>query len=208
VTTRRIGGSDIAALIGLSKYKNEADVYLRIVEGLELPWSKQMERGAAVEPLLRAYAQRTLGLQLETRESDYHAHPGNEFAGAQIDDLSFDLGWSPSPLIIEYKSSNAFVKGYGPDGSDIVPPHVRAQVAWQMACADRDLALVVVGFGTDAPPPTLFVMERIFVYPIERDGVFESYMLQEAEKFWNEHIVPRKPPDVTPLGKYTIKECA
>jgi predicted phage-related endonuclease len=195
---RRIGGSDIAKLLGLSKYGNAADVYLRIVEGLEDEWNPRMERGAAVEPELRAYAQNFLGLELEDVASDYHDHPTLEFARAQVDDLA---RWNGMPVAVDYKSQSRWVKGWGAADSDEVPASIHAQIAWEMLCADRELGLLVVGFGDDAPAPVLFSVSHVVTYQVERDERFEALCIQTARDFWEGHVIPRVPPSVKPLGK-------
>jgi predicted phage-related endonuclease len=192
---RRIGGSDLPKLLGLSPYGGPLEVYERIVNGVEAEWNPRMERGAAVEPELRAFAQRMLGLELEDFESDIAIHPGVEFAHAQCDDRGRLRGM---PVVADYKSQSTFAKGWGPDGSDIVPEHYRAQMAWELACSDRDLGLFIVGFGEDLPPPRLFHIANVLTYHIERDGVFESYALDVARTFWETHILPRVPPAATP----------
>lgn len=186
---KRIGGSDIPKLLGLSPYGDESDVYLRIVEGVEAPWKPIMERGMMMEPVLRAHAQRVLGIEIESRESDYHAHPSLEFAGAQVDDLGFHEGL---PLVIEYKSASTWAKGWGPDGSDQVPEHYRAQVAWEMLCADRPMCRVVAGFGLDIGAD--FVLSNVCTYELERDEELEALAIAVAKNFWEKHVVPRVPP--------------
>ncbi len=195
---RRIGGGDIAKLLGLSKYGNEMDVYLRIAEGVEDEWNPRMERGAAVEVQLRAHAQNFLGLELDDSESDYHAHPLIEFAHAQIDDLARLEG---TPVVVDYKSQNRWVKGWGAPGSDEVPASIHAQVAWEMLCADRPLAILVVGFGEDLPPPTIFRLDNVVTYQVERDERFEALCIETARTFWERHVLPGVPPSVKPLGK-------
>lgn len=201
--TRRIGGSDIGKLLGLSRYGNEADVYLRIVEGLEDAWSPVMERGAAVEPQLRAYGQNALGIELDDVESDYHDHPTLEFARAQIDDVARLAG---VPCCVDYKSQSRWAKGWGAEGSDDVPPAIHAQIAWEMLCADRELGLLVVGFGDDAPPPDLFHIANVITYQVQRDPTFEAALVQTAREFWNGHVLPRVPPSIKPLGKKQAKK--
>lgn len=199
---RRIGGSDIAKLLGLSKYGNAADVYARVVLGQEDEWSPVMERGAAVEPELRAYGQRGLGLELEDCESDYHVHPTLEFAGAQVDDIAL---WNGLPVAVDYKSQSRWAKGWGCEGSDEVPEHIRAQVTWELLCTGRELGLLVVGFGDDAPPPVLFTVSHVVSYQIQRDELFERYCVLVAQTFWSEHVLPRRAPDLKPLGKKRSK---
>lgn len=195
---RRIGGSDIARLAGLSKYGGPFEVYQRIVEGIDAEWSPVMERGAAVEPELRAFGQRVLGIELDSPESDYHPHPTLEFAHAQIDDLA---RWRGLPVVVDYKSQSRWAKGWGPDGSDEVPEHIRAQLAWEMLCADREMGLLVVGFGDDAPPPTIFVLGHVVTYAVPRDGQFEAFLVATARDFWTRHVLPRVPPSIKPMGE-------
>lgn len=192
---RRIGGSDVAKLLGTSKYGNAADVYLRIVEGVEDEWSKPMERGAMVEPVLRAHAQRFLGVELEDAASEYVDSPVHEFARAQIDDVA---RWQGQPVVMEYKSQSSFAKGWAPP--DTIPPQYEAQVAWQLMCTERELALVVVGFGQDTPEGD-FLIHNVATFEVQRDPVFESYCVQVAREFWETHVKRRVPPDMKPLGK-------
>jgi predicted phage-related endonuclease len=191
---RRIGGSDIAKLLGLSPYGGPLEVYERIVLGKEAEWNAAMQRGAAVEPVLRALAQNMLGVEVEETESDYHKHPTLEYAHAQIDDLA---RWSGLPVVVDYKSCNRFAKGWGAAHTDQVPEHQRAQFAWEMMCADRELCIPVVGFGEDVPPPEIFSISHVLPYQVERCPLFESHMKAVASEFWERHILPEVPPPST-----------
>lgn len=195
---QRIGGSDIPKLLGLSNYGGPLEVYQRIVEGAEAPWNALMERGAAMEPVLRAHGQRMLGLELEDLATDYVESPEFEFARAQVDDLA---RWRGQPVVIEYKSQNQFRRGWlhGPDG-DVVPPDYEAQVTWQLMCSDRELALFVVGFGQDREDGG-FDLHNIQHYEIQRDREFEAYCLFVAREFWEKHVLRRVPPDPLPRKK-------
>lgn len=199
---RRIGGSDIAKLLGVSRYGNAADVYLRIVEGLEDEWNYRMERGTMFEPVLRAHGQNFLGLELDDVESDYHDHPELEFARAQIDDLA---RWNGLPVAVDYKTQSRWAKGWGAEGSDDVPEMLRAQLAWELLCSDRPLGLLVVGFGEDAPEPVTFSMSHVVTYQVERCPQFESYCVAVAREFWERHVLLRTPPPMKPLGKKKAK---
>lgn len=192
---RRIGGSDIGKLLGLSPYGGPAEVYQRIVLGIEAEWNPRMERGAAVEPELRAFGQRVLRLNLEDFESDVAICSVVDFAHAQCDDRAKLRG---VPVVVDYKSQSSFAKGWGPDGSDEVPEHYLAQIDWEMFCSDRDLGLFVVGFGVDLPPPRLFDVTNVCTYHIHRDGIRESYAREIAREFWEMHIIPKVPPAATP----------
>lgn len=200
---RRIGGSDIAKLLGLSRYGNEADVYRRVVESEEDEWNVPMQRGAAVEPVLRAHAQRAMGLELEDTESDYHVCPRLDFAHAQVDDLA---RWQGLPVAVNYKSCNRWAaKKWGRPESDEVPEDIRAQATWEMLCTGREMSLLVVGFGEDVEGPELFHVVNVAPYVVQRDEEFERYCILVAQQFWERHVLPRVPPSVKPLGKKQAK---
>jgi predicted phage-related endonuclease len=195
---RRIGGSDIPKLLGISPYGGPFEVYQRVVEGTEAPWKPVMERGAAVEGELRAFGQNFLGLELEDSASDYHDHPTLEFARAQVDDVARFQGM---PVAVDYKSVSRWAKGWGPEGSDEVPEHIRAQMAWELLCTDRELGLLIAGFGDDMPPPALFHVANVITYQIQRDEQFERYCILVAQEFWEAHVLPGKAPAPTILAR-------
>ena len=196
---RRIGGSDIAKLLGLSKYGGPYEVYQRIVEGIETPWNALMERGAGQEPVLRAHGQRFLGLELEDIPDDgYFDSPEHPFARAQVDDLA---RWRGVPVVIEYKSQSQWARGWlrSEDG-DVIPEQYAAQVAWQLMCTNRELGIVIVGFGQDTDDGT-FDLHNIASFEVQRDPQFEAYCLHVAKEFWEEHVLRRVPPDTQPVKK-------
>lgn len=195
---RRIGGSDIAKLLGLSRYGGPFEVYQRIVEGIEEPWNPRMERGAAMEPVLRAHGQRLLGLELEDAPSDYVDSPEHPFARAQLDDVA-RLGGMP--VVVEYKSQNAFARGWRrTEDGDVIPEGYAAQVAWQLMCAQRELALVVVGFGQDTEDGG-FSLHNVATFEVQRDAEFEAYCVHVAKTFWEEHVCRLVPPVTKPAKK-------
>jgi predicted phage-related endonuclease len=197
---RRIGGSDIAKLLGLSRYGGPAEVYQRIVEGADTEWNAAMERGMAMEPVLRAHGQRMFGLELEPLPPDeYVASPDYDFAHAQIDDLA---RWNGMPVVVEYKSQSQFAPHWlhGTDGDEI-PAGYAAQVAWQLMCAGRELALVVVGFGQDNKEKTDFELSNVTSYEVQRDEQFEAYCVHVAREFWESHVLRRVPPVPQPRKK-------
>ncbi len=201
--TRKIGGSDIPKILGISPYGGALEVFERIVLGKESEWNFRMERGVVMEPVLRSLGQRHLALEIEETESDYHDHPELEFARAQVDDLAV---WNGMRCAVDYKSQSRWAKGWGADGSDDVPETIRAQVAWELACTDRELGLLVVGFGDDVPAPEVFNLSHVVTYQVQRDGVFESYCVQVAREFWERHILLGVPPPPTKPKKRERKK--
>lgn len=193
---RRIGGSDVPKLLGLSPYGNAADVYERVVLGVEQPWTPAMDRGIALEPTLRAHARAAWPeLVLEDRERDIHDHPTLDFLRAQVDDTGRDAGL---PVVIDYKSQSRWAKGWGAPETDEVPETYLLQLTVQMMCCDRPAAYAVVGFGTDVQGEELFALESVQRYVLERDAELEARIVEACESFWRRHVLPRVPPPMQP----------
>jgi hypothetical protein len=211
---RPLGGSDIPKLLEISPYGGPREVFDRVMGLEEVAWSARMGRGVVMEPVLRVLGQQHLGLAVEDRSwnayrpdtehdaPDYHAHPTWEFAHAQIDDLAT---WKGRKAVVDYKSQNRWAKGWGPDGSDVVPEPIRIQLAWEMACADRDLGLLVVGFGDDVPPPDIFNISHVVTYVVERDGFLEQHCAEVARTFWSRFVIPGIRPEKSPRKKRARK---
>jgi predicted phage-related endonuclease len=76
---------------------------------------------------------------------------------------------------------------WGPDGSDIVPPYVVLQVQHQMSVSD--LHAVWVGAAI-----ARWQLE-FRVYRIARDNAIIEAIREVCQRFWNDHVLPRVPPD-------------
>ena len=84
---RKLGGSDIPKLMGISPYGGPFEVFQRVVNGVESEWSPRMERGTVMEPVLRSLGQQHFGLDIEPHcgngdARDYYDHPSWDFARA------------------------------------------------------------------------------------------------------------------------------
>ena len=109
-----IGGSDVAAILGLSKWSTPYDVWQSKL-GLAdpTPDNDAMKWGRLLEPVVRqAYAERT-GLAVAV-PSDPLVMPGYDFARANLDGIRED------GRIVEIKTAR-YADGWGDEGSDEVP---------------------------------------------------------------------------------------
>jgi putative phage-type endonuclease len=174
----KIGGSDIAKVVGVSPYGGPVDVYRRIVEGHEVAQTQPMRRGQLLEPVVRAMYVEATGTELEP-------HPGvieskrYPWMMASVDDLA------KPHKIAEYKSANfRTLHRWGEEGSDEVPEEYALQCHYYMCATDRpeaDVAVLIAG-------------DTFRVYHLRRDLEIESFLIEAAERFWKDHILTKRPP--------------
>ena len=126
-----IGGSDIAAIIGVSKFKTALEVYLSKTtdqpeqQGEHLYWGHALEN-----PIIDRFVRDT-GANV-IRQPEMRRHPQHEWAIANADALIVDGAGNPQ-AILEIKTSSAFKsREWGADDTDEVPIEYIAQVQWYM----------------------------------------------------------------------------
>ncbi|MEF9602656.1 YqaJ viral recombinase family protein [Paracoccus sp. PXZ] len=182
-----IGGSDIAAILGLSKYKTAYDVWLDkrgeapAEDDSDKPW---LYWGSVLEDVVaREYGQRT-GSKVQ-RVNAQLIHPEHDFAVANIDravvnpDIAGRVWWKDGRLttdrILECKTANGFAANlWGEPGSDQVPESYLCQCQWYLGITGARYADVAVLIGgSDYRTYTVEAMPDLF-----------SDMMSEAEAFW------------------------
>lgn len=182
-----LGGSDIAAIVGLSKFKTPYDVWLSKQPGAPIederdkPW---LYWGAVLEDMVaKEYALRT-GAKIQ-RVNAQLVHPDHHFALANIDravvnpEIRGNVRWLDGRLttdrILECKTANGFAASvWGADGTDQVPDAYLCQTQWYMGITGARYAdLAVLIGGSDY---------RRFT--IEVDAELFADLLTEAAAFW------------------------
>ena len=178
---RGIGGSDIGAILGLSKYRSPLDVYLdKIGEAPEQGISDAMYWGTMLEQIVAdEYARRT----------------GSKVRRVNAICVADDAPWRRASVdrivagqrkILECKTAGSHMTGdWGPSGSDQVPDVYRAQVAWYQHVLDYD----------DADLAVLIGGRDYRIYHLPRDRGLEQLIVHAAAKFWLEHVNKKIPPD-------------
>lgn len=175
-----IGGSDVAALLGMSHYKTALDLYFDKTseevnaDEISAPayWGIQLEDIVANE-----YSKRT-GIPIRL-EPNTILHPEYPFLGASIDRWAGDH-------ILECKTAG-FMQGkqWGESGTDNIPTAYIFQCAWYaMICNVERVDIAVLIGGNDF---------RIYTY--NKNPALEEKIKEAAISFWNNHIIPRIPPE-------------
>lgn len=179
--SKKVGGSDAAALVGLNPYATAIDVYRRIVEGYETPETAPMRRGILLEPVIREMYRLETGALLKGPRK--LSHPQLDFIRANLDDVAVRGGCE---RVAEFKSASVHMAPRWGEGGDDVPEHYLPQTQWYMACAGIPFADLAVLIGGD----------ELRIYELRADLEFQSLLFEAAERFWKDNVLKRVPPAV------------
>ena len=178
-----IGGSDIAAIIGVSQFKTALDVYLSKTteqpeqQGEHLYWGHALEN-----PIIDRFIQDT-GANV-IRQPEMRRHPQHQWAIANADALI--MNGDTIEAILEIKTSSAFKsREWGVDDTDEVPIEYIAQVQWYMWIYNVQEAYLAALIGGN----------QYRQYHIKRDDELIAILAEKAQAFWQNHVIPRIPPE-------------
>jgi len=190
----RLGGSDLAGLLGLSQWQTPLSIYARVVSALEGRHREdkanaQQVRGNIMErAVLEVYARNT-GARL--MPGPKLTHPGMPFVRASLDGLAERNG----VIVVDAKTISASERHhFGEEGTD----QVRQDILFQQT--------LYIGIGTrtghvtrpaaDVPVLGLNGADPV-VFTIGFDPELFTMLEAALERFWVDHVLPRRPPPVT-----------
>ncbi len=199
-TIRRsgIGGSDIGAVCGLSKWRSPIDVYLdKIGKGGPYEETPATQWGHRLEPVIAsAYAEKHGAVlvgpfdPIRTDVAPWHIMTIDRL---QVAD-GFVCSGNPDVLpprehtlrLIEIKSASwqGAAHGFGAAGTDALPLTYLAQVAWYLAGLKIQHATVAALINTN----------DYREYVVERDPELEGYLLERGATFWRQ-VETRQAPE-------------
>lgn len=189
LTLRRtgIGSSDMAAVLGMSRYRSELDVYLDKIGETPLDsddageaalWGNLLEHVVAVEWADRhGVAVRRVGTVAHVA----HRH--------MICDLDRMVTGCPDHkrCALEVKTRSAWKADEWKDGA--IPDDVEAQVMHQLAVTGLDAIHVAALVGG----------QRLESRLVARDSDYIGDLLRVGESFWNGHVTAGVPPTISSL---------
>lgn len=185
-----VGGSEIAAIAGLSPYKTALEVYMdKISDEVTELKSEAAEWGIALEPLVaNKYAAMTSYVVSE--ESNVIRHPEHPFLAANIDRWVND-----KEFVLECKTASFRQKDYWgrAEGTDAIPDQYLCQVAFYAAICDVPKVDVAVFFD----------IQDFRIYTYDRNKDFENKLIKIGINFWNNNVLARVPPEPR-----TVNDCA
>ncbi|WP_353432698.1 lambda-exonuclease family protein [Polynucleobacter sp. MWH-UH23A] len=184
--TKYIGGSDIGAILGLSRFKTPLEVWMeKTGKEAKKADSLPLRFGNFAESFVANEYSRATGFELLHDESA-HIHPHHSFMSAHIDRFVLSADQDKSPTrILECKTASPFTSSdWGEVGSDEVPMSYLCQCVWYMAITNLARVDLAVLFGNS----------DFRIYEITRDKDLEKLIIAKAMHFWNEHVLKDIPP--------------
>ena len=192
--TKYIGGSDIGAILGLSKFRTPLEVWMektgKEVRKLD---SLPLRFGSFAEEFVASEYARATGYELLHDESIY-IHPTHPMMSAHVDRFILGDGLNkPATRLLECKTANPFARGeWGEPGTDQVPMSYLCQCIWYMAITGIEQCDLAVLFGNS----------DFRIYEIARDLELEALVIEKALHFWNEQVIKDTPPPAQTEGDY------
>lgn len=182
-----IGSSEIGAVVGVSRY-SPIEVWRSKVEpDYVREDNPNFRRGRILEPAVAAWYAEETGAELS--EPGTIVHRKNKLVIATPDRIAHLAG---QKRVLELKT--AFHSGdWGEAGTDEVPMAYLTQVAWEMAAANIDVADLAVLIGG----------HDFRIYHLSRDEDLERTLIEQAEEWWERHVVGGVAPEPDASDEYS-----
>ena len=166
-----IGGSDVAAILGISKWNSAISLWLNKTNQTEddTQENEAMEWGTIMEPVIRNHFAKVTGKTVV----EVHAmlqHPEYPFMLADIDGLTEDEDGNPA--ILEIKTASEYKRSEWEDG---VPTYYQTQVQHYLTVTGVKKAYVAVLIGGNA----------FRVYEVDADEEIQQMLIAVEKEFWN-----------------------
>ena len=181
-----IGGSDVAALLGLSKWRTPLDVYNSKIEEPEETDNASMEWGRRLEPVIRQKYAEAVGMEVTVPPFMFQ-HPEHKFMIADVDGIRAD------GRIVEIKTARTQM-GWGEECTDEIPDYYKTQVQHYMTVLGAESCDVAVLIGAS----------DFRIYTVESDPELESLLIEAEADFWHKHVEPQLPPPPTTLEEMKV----
>lgn len=178
-----IGGSDVAAILGLNKYRTPLDVYLDKVadEPIEIPDNARMKAGRIMEDTICAWWSEENGFKIQA-DNKIRRHSEYPFLLANLDRVIVANGHGRGTGVLEAKQTNQF---YYKTWEDALPLQYYFQIQHYLNITGFDwAAAAVLVDGYD--------LKSIDIEPDRKviDAITEKLVF-----FWENHVLKRIPPE-------------
>ena len=187
---RGIGGSDVAAILGLSNWKTPLEVYND--KTAEVPIvieeNPKMKAGIMLEQVIADYYAEETGFKLQ-QDHKIRIHPNYPFMIGDMDRVIVSANGN-GPGVFEAKSTSSM---YQRTWEHEIPLMYFAQVQHYFFVTNYqwgEIGLLIDGWD----------FRHI---PMEPAEDYMKLMLEKCESFWNDHVLKRIPPP--PMNEVDLK---
>lgn len=172
-----IGGSDIAAIMGLSPFKTAYQVYREKRKEVE-DWqgNELTDWGKRMEPAIRQWYSDKTGRDVRLPDKIMY-HPQHPFMLASLD------GFTDDGRVVEIKTARSG-KDWGEPGTNQIPDYYAVQVHHYMTITGFQVADIPVSIAGSSPS----------LYIVEADKEISEMIIEACAKFW-ERVQSGNPPD-------------
>lgn len=223
-----VGGSDIAAVMGLSPWLTPLELWeyktRRKTKEVTPEKARIYRRGHRLEPFIREMTVeklRDMGLEVElVAINRRYTHPGKPYLACEIDfELVItgtvqigetEVNFFNTHINVDAKSVTGFArKKWGEVGTDEVPIEYAAQFMFGLGITTRPWCLVAA----------LRSFDDVDLFWVQHDAETVAAMTDKAITFWEKHVLADVPPDpvnfadvkrlyekASPLAEYAVTE--
>lgn len=172
-----IGGSDVAAIMGLSPWKTAYQVYREKRKEVE-DWggNSLTDWGKRMEPAIRQWYSDETGRDVRLPDKIMY-HPQHPFMLASLD------GFTDDGRVVEIKTARSG-KDWGEPGTNQIPDYYAVQVHHYMTITGFQVADIPVSIAGGSPS----------LYIVEADKEISEMIIEACAKFW-ERVQSGNPPD-------------
>lgn len=172
-----VGGSDIAAIMGLSPFKTAYQVYQeKRKEVADWKGNNATEWGKRMEPAIRQWYSDQTGRAVRLPEKIMY-HTKHPFMLASLD------GFTDDRRVVEIKTTRSG-KGWGEPGTGEIPDYYAVQVHHYMIVTGFEVADIPVSIAGGSPE----------LYTVEADGEIAEMIIKACADFWR-RVQDGNPPD-------------
>lgn len=166
-----IGGSDVASLLGISKWKSEIELWLdKTGQTSESPVENEaMTWGNIMEPIIRNHFAEVTGKPVVELKAMLQ-HPEYPFMLADVDGVTVDD--TGELAILEIKTASEYKRSEWDEG---VPTYYQTQIQHYLCVAGIKKAYCAVLIGGNS----------FKIYGIDADKEIQAMLVEVEKNFWN-----------------------
>lgn len=166
-----IGGSDVAAILGISKWNSAISLWLDKTNQTNDPVEENeaMQWGTIMEPIIRKHFAEVTGKTV-VEVKGILQHPEHPFMLADVDGLTTDD--EGNPAILEIKTASEYKRA---EWENDIPSYYQTQVQHYLCVTGVQKAFVAVLIGGNS----------FKVYEVDADVEIQAMLIAVEKDFWN-----------------------